>query len=145
MDLQEVVTEKRFEGMWRLLRGYRWIYTGAILGVGIAAVARTGTYLLLGYYVDQVLLSENSQFRGVSLDNIMRIRESVFYVVGRTIQLLLNKIGIEEKITAPKEMVDKQVEMLTKQYPESDKERVRIYVETNIVNQKIFEFLEGQK
>jgi len=35
-------------------------------------------------------LSENSQFRGVSLDNIMRIRESVFYVVGRTIQILLN-------------------------------------------------------
>ena len=61
------------------------------------------------------------------------------------IQLLLNKIGIEEKITAPKDMVDEQVEMLTKQYPESDKERVRIYVETNIVNQKIFEFLAGQK
>jgi len=35
-------------------------------------------------------LSENSQFRGVPLNNIMRIRESVFYVVGRTIQLLLN-------------------------------------------------------
>ena len=61
------------------------------------------------------------------------------------IQLLLNKIGIEEKITAPKDMVDEQVEMLTKQYPESDKERVRIYAETNIVNQKIFEFLAGQK
>ncbi len=61
------------------------------------------------------------------------------------IQLLLNKIGITEKITAPKDMVDEQVEMLTKQYPESDRERVQIYVETNIVNQKIFEFLEGQK
>ena len=61
------------------------------------------------------------------------------------IQLLLNKIGITEKITAPKDMVDEQVETLTKQYPESDKERVRIYVETNIVNQKIFEFLEKQK
>ena len=61
------------------------------------------------------------------------------------IQLLLNKIGIEEKITAPKEMVDEQVEALTKQDPEADKERVRIYVETNIVNQKIFEFLEGKK
>ena len=61
------------------------------------------------------------------------------------IQLLLNKIGIEEKITAPKDMVDEQVETLTKQYPEAEKERVRIYVETNIVNQKIFEFLEGKK
>jgi hypothetical protein len=51
MDLQEVVTENRFEGMWRLLRGYRWIYTGAILGVGVSAIARTVTYLLLGYFV----------------------------------------------------------------------------------------------
>ncbi|GHB59516.1 hypothetical protein GCM10008107_05840 [Psychrosphaera saromensis] len=36
-------------------------------------------------------LSESSQYRGISLDNIMKIRESVFYVVGRTIQLLLDK------------------------------------------------------
>ena len=62
MDLQEVVTEKRFVGIWRLLRGYRWIYLGAILGVGIAALARTGTYLLLGYYVDEVLVNDTSQF-----------------------------------------------------------------------------------
>lgn len=35
-------------------------------------------------------LAEGSQFRGISLDKIMTVRESVFYVVGRTIQLLLN-------------------------------------------------------
>ena len=62
MDLQEVVSEKRFVGIWRLLRGYRWIYLGAILGVGIAALARTGTYLLLGYFVDKVLVNDTSQF-----------------------------------------------------------------------------------
>jgi len=67
MDLQEVVTEKRFVGMWRLLRGYRWIYVGAILGVGIAAVARTGTYMLLGYYVDEVLVNETSQFKPLEI------------------------------------------------------------------------------
>jgi len=38
-------------------------------------------------------LAESSQFRGISLDKIMKVRESVFYVVGRTIQLLLNKPG----------------------------------------------------
>jgi ATP-binding cassette subfamily B protein len=62
MNLQEAVTEKRFLGMWRLLRGYRGIYTGAILGIGIAAVARTGTYMLLGYYVDEVLVNETSPY-----------------------------------------------------------------------------------
>jgi len=48
--------------MWRLLRGYRWIYFGAISAVGIAAVARTGTYMLLGYYVDEVLVNDSSQY-----------------------------------------------------------------------------------
>ncbi len=57
-----VVTDNRFEGMWRLLHGYRWIYIGAIVGVGISALARTGTYLLLGYFVDDVLVNDNSQF-----------------------------------------------------------------------------------
>lgn len=36
-------------------------------------------------------LAESSQFRGISLDKIMKVRESVFYVVGRTIQLVLNE------------------------------------------------------
>lgn len=36
-------------------------------------------------------LSDNSQFRGISLDIIQEVREAVFYVVGRTIQLILNK------------------------------------------------------
>jgi ATP-binding cassette subfamily B protein len=62
MDLQGVVTVNRFAGMWRLLHGYRWIYIGAIVGVGISALARTGTYLLLGYFVDDVLVNDNSQF-----------------------------------------------------------------------------------
>jgi NAD-dependent SIR2 family protein deacetylase len=36
-------------------------------------------------------LADSSQFRGISLDSIMEIREAVFYVVGRTIQVLLNE------------------------------------------------------
>ena len=62
MNLKEALTENRFVGMWKLLKGYRWLYIGAILGVGIAAVARTGTYLLLGYYVDEVLVNETSPY-----------------------------------------------------------------------------------
>jgi NAD-dependent SIR2 family protein deacetylase len=34
-------------------------------------------------------LTENSQFRGIGLDKIMEVREAVFHVVGRTIQLIL--------------------------------------------------------
>ncbi len=41
--------------MWRLMTGYRWLYTLATLSIGIAAVAKTSTYLLLQYFVDDVL------------------------------------------------------------------------------------------
>jgi len=36
-------------------------------------------------------LTESSQFRGIGLDKIMAVREAVFHVVGRTIQLVLNE------------------------------------------------------
>ena len=62
MDLQEAITEKRLVGIWRLLRGYRLHYLAAIIGIGFAAFARTGTYLLLGYFVDDVLVGESSRF-----------------------------------------------------------------------------------
>ena len=62
MDLKEALNEKRFVGIWKLLKGYQWLYTAAILGVGISAIARTGTYLLLGYYIDEVLVNKTSQY-----------------------------------------------------------------------------------
>jgi ATP-binding cassette subfamily B protein len=62
MNLQEAITKKRFVGLWRLLRGYRWLYLGAVLCIGVAAIARTGTYLLLGLFVDEVLVSETSPY-----------------------------------------------------------------------------------
>jgi ATP-binding cassette subfamily B protein len=62
MDLKEAVAENRLVGMWRLLRGFRGLYLVAILGVGVAAFARTGIYLLLGMFVDEVLISESAQY-----------------------------------------------------------------------------------
>lgn len=53
-------------------------------------------------------LTENSQFRGISLDNIMKVREAVFYVVGRTIQILLNET------TNSKDYIDYFAEHLAK-------------------------------
>lgn len=53
-------------------------------------------------------LSESSQFRGIGLDKIMKVRESVFYVVGKTIQILLNKTD------KSKDYVDSFAKFLTK-------------------------------
>jgi len=58
-DLKKTVSDKRLVGLWRMLTGFRLAYLGAVLGVGIEAALRTGNYLLLRYFVDDVLGEEN--------------------------------------------------------------------------------------
>lgn len=52
-------------------------------------------------------LTDSSQFRGISLSQIMEVRESVFYVIGRTIQLVLNQTN------KSKEYINKFAKYLT--------------------------------
>ena len=54
-DLKTTVTGRRLTGLWRMLRGYRLAYSGALLSLGIAAVSKTLTYLLLAYLIDEAL------------------------------------------------------------------------------------------
>ncbi len=54
-DLKSIVTGSRLSGIWRLMTGFRLPYLGANLSLGLAAIARTGSYLLLGLFVDRVL------------------------------------------------------------------------------------------
>ncbi|GJM39929.1 MAG: ABC transporter permease [Ardenticatenaceae bacterium] len=58
-NLKETTGGNKFAGLWRLLRGYQLIYVIAIVCVGIAALAQTGIYYFLGYFVDSILPSEN--------------------------------------------------------------------------------------
>jgi len=57
-DLKSTVTGNRLHGLWLMMTGFRGIYLWATLSLGVATLARTGTMLLLGYFVDNVLLSE---------------------------------------------------------------------------------------
>ncbi len=57
-DLKSAVAQKRLVGLWRMMTGFRWPYLWANLSLGIAALARTATYLLLGQFVDRVLGQE---------------------------------------------------------------------------------------
>ena len=59
-DLQEILADRRIIGLWRLLRGYRLIFFIATMSIGVAALARATTYLLLGKYVDEILVAENA-------------------------------------------------------------------------------------
>ncbi|MFQ6102211.1 MAG: ABC transporter ATP-binding protein [Anaerolineae bacterium] len=54
-DFKGAVSDNRLVGLWRMMADFRLTYLGAALGVGVAAALRTGTYLLLRYFVDDVL------------------------------------------------------------------------------------------
>src|SRR5690606_31687778 len=57
-DLKNVITEKPLLGLWRMLTGYHHIYLGAIVSVGLSAVAQTGFFFLLAYFIDNILVME---------------------------------------------------------------------------------------
>jgi ATP-binding cassette subfamily B protein len=57
-DLKNAVSDKRLVGLWRMMTGFRLTYLGATLSQGMAAVSKTTTFLLLRYFVDNVLGQE---------------------------------------------------------------------------------------
>jgi ATP-binding cassette, subfamily B, bacterial len=59
-DLKQVISENRLTGLWRLLVGYRLHYMLANLSLGVSAVSKMATLLLLRYFVDEVLLRPNT-------------------------------------------------------------------------------------
>lgn len=61
------------------------------------------------------------------------------------LQMCLNKIAETEKISAPEDEVKKETDALIKHYKDADPLRARIYIETVITNEKVFDFLENQK
>ena len=62
INLQWTVTKSGFRGMWRLMLGFRTAYIGAALSLGIASTARTGLYLLLGYFIDTYLIEGDTRW-----------------------------------------------------------------------------------
>ena len=60
-DLKATVTANRLQGIWRMMTGYRSKYVGATFCLGIAALAKTITYLLLRYFVDNYFNAQTGQ------------------------------------------------------------------------------------
>ncbi len=54
-DLRHAVAPNRLVGLWRMMTGFRLLYLGAVVSIAVAAVARTSTFLLLRYLVDDML------------------------------------------------------------------------------------------
>ncbi len=59
IDLKYVVSQSRWRGLWRLLQGQYAAYGAAALSLGISALCRSSVYLLLGYFIDNVLGTAN--------------------------------------------------------------------------------------
>lgn len=57
-EFDQVVSRSAVGGLWGLLRGFRLTYAGAIGSLAVSTAARTGTFFLIGYLVDQVLTSD---------------------------------------------------------------------------------------
>ena len=54
-DFRTSVEENRLKGIWKMMVDYRLPYIGATAALAVSALAKTFTYLLLRYFVDDVL------------------------------------------------------------------------------------------
>ena len=61
-DLKNAVSEKPFKGMLKLLRGFGWRYAGSVASQAVAVTAKTATFFLLRYFVDDFFAVENPAF-----------------------------------------------------------------------------------
>lgn len=60
------------------------------------------------------------------------------------LQLVLNEIAKQENIKPDEKEVEGKIEQLLTQFKNADKDRVRVYVETMLANERVFQFLEKQ-
>jgi ATP-binding cassette subfamily B protein len=55
IDLQEAISDNRLLGLWRMIRGYRLVFAGALASLALAALMKTATFYLLRFLIDDVL------------------------------------------------------------------------------------------
>jgi ATP-binding cassette subfamily B protein len=54
-DLRSSLHVNRLVGIWRMMTGFRMAYFGATGALAVSALAKTCTFLLLGYFADRIL------------------------------------------------------------------------------------------
>jgi ABC-type multidrug transport system fused ATPase/permease subunit len=62
-DLKEAVSENRLRGLWLMMTGFRAMYLAATISLALSALAKTTTYFLLRYLVDDLLAAGRYDFR----------------------------------------------------------------------------------
>ncbi len=61
IDFKKVLSEKRFKGLWGLMSGFQAHYIGAMLFQTLSAFAKSGTYILLQFFVDNYLVAQSQE------------------------------------------------------------------------------------
>ncbi len=59
LDLQSTISKNRLLGIFRMLKGFRLRYLGAVTSLGVSATAKTLTYMLLRYFVDTYFIAQD--------------------------------------------------------------------------------------
>jgi ATP-binding cassette subfamily B protein len=59
-DFRTALQKNRLVGLWRTMAGYRLSYAGATAALAVSALAKTATFLLLRYFVDNVMTTSIS-------------------------------------------------------------------------------------
>ncbi len=60
------------------------------------------------------------------------------------VQIILNKIATIEDIKPKDEDIEREAKIILEHYKDADIDRAKIYVETILINEKVFEFLDSQ-
>lgn len=61
------------------------------------------------------------------------------------LQLILNKIATEENVKIPEEDIKRETDHILEHYKDAKPENVRIYIESVLTNEKVFQLLENHK
>jgi len=54
-DFRSAQNKNRLKGLWQMMSDYRLSYLGAVATLAVSAIAKTATFLLLRYFVDNVM------------------------------------------------------------------------------------------
>lgn len=58
LDLKQTISSNRVTGLWKMMAGFRLKYLGATAALGVAALAKAATYMLLRYFVDSFFVAQ---------------------------------------------------------------------------------------
>ncbi len=87
-DFKQTLAPTRLLGVWRMLTGYHHLYVGALVCIGLAAVAQTSFYFLLRYFTDTVLGNAALQYQlpwvALGFVGLALVQGSLTFIGGRS-------------------------------------------------------------